>query len=128
MLVNGSPDTAMELGADGVHLPSKDLMACSERPLDRGHWVAASCHGRHEVDHACSIGVDFIVVSPVKPTLSHPGAPVLGWRGLRALTAGACVPVYALGGMTPSDLETAWAHGAQGIAAIRGLWNATRGQ
>jgi len=32
------------------------------------------------------------------------------------------VPVYALGGMTTADLERAWQRGAQGIAAIRGLW------
>jgi len=25
--------------------------------------------------------------------------------------------------MTIEDVPTAWAHGAQGVAAIRGLWN-----
>jgi 8-oxo-dGTP diphosphatase len=32
------------------------------------------------------------------------------------------MPVYALGGMREADIETAWQCGAQGIAAIRGLW------
>jgi len=30
--------------------------------------------------------------------------------------------VYALGGMSRSDLDEAFNHGAQGIAAIGGLW------
>ena len=32
------------------------------------------------------------------------------------------VPVYAIGGLGLQDLETARAHGAYGIAAIRSLW------
>ncbi|MDH4275973.1 MAG: hypothetical protein OEW08_13140, partial [Gammaproteobacteria bacterium] len=30
--------------------------------------------------------------------------------------------VYALGGVGEEDLETAWAHGAQGVAGIRAWW------
>jgi 8-oxo-dGTP diphosphatase len=33
------------------------------------------------------------------------------------------MPAYALGGMAPADLAQAWRHGAQGIAAIRSLWD-----
>jgi thiamine monophosphate synthase len=32
------------------------------------------------------------------------------------------MPVFALGGMQPGDLETAWHCGAQGIAMVRGSW------
>jgi len=38
------------------------------------------------------------------------------------LARGATVPVYALGGMGPGDLETAWRCGAHGIAMLRGSW------
>ena len=63
-----------------------------------------------------------MVVSPVAATASHPQARPIGWDGLAALTAVATLPVYALGGMGPADLPVAQRHGAQGIAAIRGLW------
>jgi len=124
LLLNGDPALVRELGADGVHLTSPRLLTCRERPLDVDQWVAASCHERHEVLHAHRIGVDFIVVSPVMPTASHPTARPLGWKGLRELTELSRVPVYALGGMTTDDLEAAWEHGAQGIAAMRALWGA----
>ncbi len=122
LMLNAPPQLAQELGADGVHLDSTRLMTLDERPLTRDLWVAASCHNATELAHACRIGVDFAVVSPVLETASHPGAQTLGWTGLRALTEQATVPVYALGGMTPGHLLQAWAHGAQGIAGIGALW------
>lgn len=85
-------------------------------------FVAASCHDRSELEHACAIGVDWVVVSPVLPTASHPGAVTLGWEGLARLTAVSTVPVYALGGLSRSHLGLAHRAGAAGIAAIRGLW------
>jgi 8-oxo-dGTP diphosphatase len=124
LLLNGDSALVRALRADGVHLTSRRLLACRERPLGADQWVAASCHNRHEVLHAHRIGVDFIVVSPVQPTASHPDVRPLGWKGLRELTELARVPVYALGGMVTDDLEAAWEHGAQGIAAMRALWGA----
>ncbi|MDX1657040.1 MAG: Nudix family hydrolase [Candidatus Competibacteraceae bacterium] len=123
LLINGSPRQALAWEADGVHLPSRELLALDRRPLDRERWVAASCHDRVQVGHACAIGVDFIVVGPVLPTPSHPGAAVLDWVGLESLTEVATVPVYALGGMSPQLIPQARQRGAQGIAAIRSLWN-----
>lgn len=127
LLLNGSPEQAQSIDADGVHLTTRRLLALEKRPLGEDRWVAASCHTAGEVRHACRIGVDFIVVSPVRTTASHPEVSPIGWKGLHELTEVATVPVYALGGMTPADLETAWAHGAQGIAAIRALWQGKMG-
>jgi 8-oxo-dGTP diphosphatase len=123
ILLNGSPEQARVVDAAGVHLSARQLLTLDRRPLAADRWVAASCHNREELHHACRLGVDFVVISPVLRTVSHPETPPMGWQGLRALTETANLPVYALGGMTPADLERAWYHGAQGIAAIRSLWN-----
>jgi 8-oxo-dGTP diphosphatase len=122
LLLNAEPSVALELGADGVHLTSARLLALRERPLDSRCVVGASCHNRQELEHACTMDLDFVVVSPVRETVSHPGAKALGFVGLQDLTEQADLPVYALGGMTDTDLVRAFGHGAQGIAAIRGLW------
>lgn len=122
LLLNAPPALADELNADGIHLSGARLRELRERPLGCDKWVAASCHDEVELAHACHIGVDFVVAAPVLPTASHPGAPTLGWEGLRRLTERAAVPVYALGGMGPGDIAQACAHGAQGIAAISSLW------
>ena len=122
LLFNGPPALARDCGADGVHLNSDRLMALRGRPLDASRWVSASCHDEHQVRHACAIDVDFLVIAPVARTASHPGAPVLGWEGFERLAALADRPVYALGGLDAGNLAEAWRRGAQGIAAIRGLW------
>ena len=62
------------------------------------------------------------MVGPVRETPSHPGAAGIGWPAFAALREHASLPLYAIGGLTPADLDQARANGAQGIAAIRGLW------
>ena len=125
LLLNAPPMLAEELGAAGVHLSSTALMALKERPLGHEQWVAASCHSAEELEHACCIGVDFIVLAPVLATATHPGARPLGWQSLQQLAERATVPVYALGGMRLADIATAWEHGCQGIASISALWSAS---
>lgn len=122
LLLNAPPQWVEEVGADGVHLSSARLMALSERPLGRNLWVAASCHNALELQHALGIGADFALLSPIKPTQSHPEATPLGWSQMQALIDPLPMPVYALGGMSRTDLPDAFEYGAQGIAAIRALW------
>jgi 8-oxo-dGTP diphosphatase len=122
LMLNGEPEWVVRLNADGVHLNSARLRAMRTRPLPKDHFVAASCHDAEEIAHANRIDADFAVLSPVRPTPGHPGARALGWHMFGELCADATVPVYALGGMTVRDVNRAKEHGAQGIAAMRGLW------
>lgn len=122
LLLNGAPEWVDEVGADGIQLSSSLLSAMQARPLGRDKWVAASCHNALELQHALSIGVDFALLSPIKPTQSHPGMAALGWSQMQALIDHLPMPVYALGGMKRSDLTDAFNYGAQGVAAIRELW------
>jgi len=122
VLLNSEPELALKLGADGVHLSAARLHACATRPLPTHCWVAASCHGAGDLSQAERIGADFVVLSPVQPTASHPRAPVLGWDGFHALVETTRLPVFALGGLALEDFMTARRQGAQGVAAIRGLW------
>ncbi|PAU87561.1 hypothetical protein CK507_08315 [Pseudomonas sp. WN033] len=88
----------------------------------RGSWLAASCHNAEELLLAEKLGVDFVTLSPVLPTPSHPDAAGLGWEAAQALIGSINKPVYLLGGMSPERLSEAFDAGAQGIAGIRGLW------
>jgi 8-oxo-dGTP diphosphatase len=121
VLVNGNLQLARELGADGVHLTSAQLKATRLRP-DLA-LVGASCHDADELARAQALGADLAVLGPVAPTPSHPGAAGLGWTRLAALLKDCPLPVYALGGLRPTDLETAWRHGAHGISMMRGAWS-----
>ena len=107
--------------ADGLHLASRNLVELRRRP-DEWSLVGASCHGAADLAWAAALGLDYALLSPVLPTASHPGAPPLGWERFAALAEEATLPVYALGGLGPGEVEQAIDHGAQGVAAIRGLW------
>lgn len=120
ILVNADVTLAREIGADGVHLTAEQLRAASGRP--DSPWCGASCHSSEELRSAEALAVDFVVLGPVRATPSHPRAVPLGWERFREITAGAAVPVYALGGMVPPDMERALGCGAHGLAMVRGAW------
>ena len=87
-----------------------------------GGWCGASCHDARDLQRAADLGLDYALLAPVQPTATHPEAQSLGWARFAELADRAALPVYALGGLGPADLDTAIQHGAQGVAAIRGLW------
>lgn len=118
VLVNGSIEIAREAGADGVHLTAAQLMQAAARPAF--DLVGASCHDAAELARAAAIGADFTVLGSVLPTPSHRGVPGIGWERFAALLADYPLPVYALGGMRPENMETAWQAGAHGIGMLRG--------
>jgi len=120
VLVNSDAALALETGADGVHLTAEQLRGLSGRP-DLA-WCGASCHSSEELRRAESLGVDFAVLGPVRATPSHPDAVPLGWAGFRDIAQGSSIPVYALGGINPKDMEQALSCGGHGIAMVRGSW------
>ncbi|WP_179401032.1 thiamine phosphate synthase [Burkholderia guangdongensis] len=124
LLLNGKiADAALaSLPRAGRHLDGTALHAATRRPLPAGRLVCAACHTLDDLRRAERIGVDFVTLSPVLPTLSHPGAPTLGWERFATLAAQVAVPVYALGGMTRAHLDDARRHHAYGIAGIRDFW------
>ncbi len=122
ILLNSEPQLVQHVGADGVHLSGTRLAATRHRPLPDGFWVGASCHRPDDLAMAANAGADFAVLSPLKTTASHPAAAPLGWVRFSDWLDDCTIPVYALGGMSRSDIDSAIHSGAQGIAAIRALW------
>ncbi|MDQ3773431.1 MAG: Nudix family hydrolase [Pseudomonadota bacterium] len=127
LLLNSALGEALSAEAHGLHLTSTDLRALKRRPLGRDWLIAASCHDAAEIEQAARLALDFIVLGPVLSTPAHPDASTLGWTGFTNLVRRAPLPAYALGGLGPAHLPLAWHSGAQGIAAIRGLWGGLGG-
>ena len=118
VLINDDAALAARVGADGVHYSANALLALAARP-DMS-LVAASCHSDAELAHAARLGLDFAVFGPVQATRTHPEATPLGWDAFAQRIDDLPLPVFALGGLTPEDLDTARTHGAHGIALMRG--------
>lgn len=124
LLLKGAFEWLGDFPSAGWHVTSKQLRALADkgRPLVANKWLAASCHNAEELALARQFGVDFVTLSPVQQTATHPEVEPLGWEKAKQLIANYDRPVYLLGGLTGQDVTKARQSGAQGIAAIRGLW------
>ncbi len=118
LMLNSAWMDKIQASVSGLHLTSQHLNQLETRP-SRYTWVSASCHSEREIEKAERIGVDFVVLAPVKTTASHPDAQPLGWPLFANIVRNARLPVYALGGVEKLDLSHALKSGAQGIAGIR---------
>ncbi len=129
LMLKGPLEWLGDFPAAGWHLTSEQLRkyAPNGRPFPRERLLAASCHSAEELELAARMGVDFVTLSPVQPTESHPGEPALGWEAAAELIDGFNQPVFLLGGVGPQDLERAWQTGAQGVAGIRAFWPKNEG-
>jgi thiamine-phosphate diphosphorylase len=107
------------VGADGVHLPEKSLTAHQVRQLWPGAIVGRSLHDLSAL--AETTDVDYITLSPVFETDSHPNTPPLGLDAI-VQAAKSTTPVYALGGIDESNAERVFATGVHGIAMMRAAW------
>ncbi|MCU7798595.1 MAG: Nudix family hydrolase [gamma proteobacterium symbiont of Lucinoma myriamae] len=131
LLLNSSMcfDDDILYACSGIHLTSIHLYDDDFIAHYRTHFahkmIAASCHCRQDIERANELELDFIVISPVKQTTSHPNQAPIGWEQFKTLTDDAKIPVFALGGMKPGDIKEAQSYGAQGIAAISSLWKAS---
>ncbi|MED5611717.1 MULTISPECIES: Nudix family hydrolase [Pseudomonas] len=124
LMLKGPLEWLGDFPSAGWHLTAEQLRkyAPNGRPFPDDRLLAASCHGAEELTLASAMGVDFVTLSPVQPTQSHPGEPALGWDAAQQLVEGFNQPVFLLGGLGPQDLERAWQAGAQGVAGIRAFW------
>ncbi len=123
ILLNGSPDLLEVLPqADGIQLASHAIFDYDARPIATDKLLGVSTHNQAEIEQALAIGADFILLSPVKETSSHPEMVGMGWQVFSERVANVPVPVFALGGMKSEDMILAKQAGAQGIAAISGFW------
>ena len=110
--------------ADGLHLSKSNFSAVSissdERPIPANQWLSMACHNLPELEVAQELA-DYVLVSPVHETQTHPQANALTWSGFKVIADQARIPCYALGGLQVSELESCIQLGGQGIAGISGF-------
>ena len=134
LVINGHPELARDVGADGVHLgeDARRAMSVAEARARFGRraWISVAAHSDDDVRRAVAEGVDAVLVSPIFPTrtlapldVSAPPKRARGTGALRSARALADsrVAVFALGGVTAESARACAAAGADGIAVIRGL-------
>lgn len=124
LMLKGPLEWLGDFPAAGWHITAEQLRKYADkgRPFPRERWLAASCHSAEELALAEQMGVDFVTLSPLQATQTHPEAEPLGWEQAAQWLETCNRPVYLLGGVGPEHLDRAWQIGAQGVAGIRAFW------
>ena len=120
-LILNTPNKAFNEPCDGWHLTSFELMSLKERPISEDKIFGASTHNIDEALQAKNISADYISLSPIEVTLTHPNAKPLGWENASGIIEQCNLPVFLLGGMDKELAEKAFSIGAHGVAGIRNI-------
>lgn len=125
-IVNDDLDLALALRADGVHLGRGDGDPQAARERMPGAIIGVSCYDdpiRAVV--AAAAGADYVGIGSVFASATKPGAVRAALDVIREARRAAALPVAAIGGITSANAGEAVAAGADMIAVISALFDAT---
>ncbi len=116
LFINSNINIATDVGVDGVHLP-ESLLDTIQKAKARNLLVGCSVHDLDVAQKVQVAGANFVTYSPIYPTMSKPN-PAVGLKSLRRVVGALDIPVFALGGITPSKVPECLNSGAFGVAAM----------
>ena len=126
LFVNDRIDIASAVDADGVQLGTASIPIESARELlGPRKIIGVSTHSLLEAKDAERSGADFILFGPVyfTPSKAGYGAPQ-GLEALKKIVEKSPVPVYAIGGIKPDNIEDLKRTGVRGVALISAVMSA----
>ena len=127
LFINTNTRIALEIGATGVHLPANaESVNTIKAQTDGNLYIGCSVHALDAAQKREAEGADFVTYSPIYPTTSKPGyGPAVGVSGLAKVAESVKIPVFALGGITPTRVAECLTAGAFGVAVMSGVMSAT---
>lgn len=119
-VVNDRPDIAVLCDADFLHLGQDDIAMEDARRVVGDMRIGLSTHSIEQATVALAKNPDYIGFGPVYPTNAKaiPDKPV-GTTLLKQVLAIAKIPVVAIGGIFPDNIEEVIDAGARNIAMVR---------
>jgi thiamine-phosphate pyrophosphorylase len=124
-IVNDHLDIAILAGADGVHLGDDDLSPAEARRLaPAGFVVGVSANTPDAARTAVTAGADYLGCGPAFATPVKAAKAVIGPEGVLEVEAAVEVPVFAIGGIDPGNVDQLVARGIRRVCMIRGLADA----
>ena len=126
-VVNDSVETAVQAGADGVHVGQSDIKGRNIRAMIGPDRILGISAGTVEEARAAEKAVaDYIGVGAVFGTSTKKDARNLSVEKLREISASVSIPVVAIGGINRSNVGELSGSDVDGIAVISALFGAER--
>jgi thiamine-phosphate pyrophosphorylase len=124
--VNSDVEAAIEVAADGVHLPEEGSTTEAVRSrVGEGTLISRAVHSVAAAVGAKREGADFLQAGTVFQTASKPGADTLGIGGLAEVCRAVSIPCIAIGGITTENAADVVRAGASGVAVVGAIGEAS---
>ncbi len=121
-IVNDSPELALELAADGVHVGQDDVSVERCRDLlGGGAIVGLSTHSSVEFDDALTHPASYFSAGPIVPTPTKPGREGTGLDYAVSSQRRSDRPVFVTGGVNEHNVAGLVAGGLRHFVVVRAL-------
>ena len=125
VLINDSPDLAVELGADGVHVGWDDVPVKRAREIVGKDMIvgATAKNSRHVAMQAGEAGADYVAFGAFYPTATKDGTVAASPELLEIWQESMEIPCVAIGGITVDNAAPLVTAGADFLAVSSGVWD-----
>ncbi len=127
LIINDEAELAQSIDADGVHLgKDDDSIEWARNLLGDSKIIGASCYAQLENAYpAISASADYIAFGSFYPSATKPNAPLANTDLIIKAKQQFDIPVCAIGGITPKNASNILNTGADMIAVISAIFNAS---
>jgi len=122
LIVNTFTDVAEVLSIDNVQVSFGQFSEQSNYLCKKFTRIGVSVHSKEEAVIAKRLGASYLIAGHIFETKSKEGVPARGLEFLRDICAAVPVDVYAIGGITRENAQSALDAGASGVCMIRGIF------
>jgi thiamine-phosphate pyrophosphorylase len=117
LIINDRPDIARLSDADGVHLGQADLpVRDARRIVGPDMLIGVSTHNIDQARKAVADGADYLGLGPVFPSHTKSFDQYIGLDGVRQIAERIGLPVFCIGGITPSNIRQVVDSGGSRVA------------
>lgn len=121
IIINDKADIAYRTQAGGVQLRGDSLPVKKVKHMYPKLKIGCSVHETTEALMKERDGADYLVYGHVFSTASKPNLAPKGLSALKKVSDSVTVPVIAIGGIKPSNVNQVKQSGASGIAVLSGV-------
>ncbi|RAK19444.1 thiazole tautomerase (transcriptional regulator TenI) [Anoxybacillus vitaminiphilus] len=122
IMINDRVDVAVVCGAAGVQLAYHSLNVKAVKEHFPSLRVGCSVHSLEEAQEAERDGADYCLYGHIFPTDCKAGLAPRGLFELEVVAKQIHIPVIAIGGIRPNNVEKVLQAGAKGIAVMSGVF------
>lgn len=125
LLIDDRLDIAQAVDAAGVHVGQSDLpVAVVRQILGPDKLIGATAKTIVQADRAVREGADYLGVGAIFPTTTHVKTVRTSVDTLAAIKARVPIPVYAIGGLKPSNVAAVQPAHVDGVAVVSAIMQA----